>query len=101
MVNATYIPERGHIVWLDFTPQIGHEQSGRRPALVLSPSSYNHKTGLMICCPLTTRVKGYPHLDNSHDKDRQRWRVLNASQKGIASLSEVAEVCAKLRSLLG
>jgi len=55
-----YIPEQGDLVWLDFDPQSGHEQSGRRPALVLSPKSYNQATKLMLCCPLTSRVKSYP-----------------------------------------
>ena len=55
-----YTPIRGDVVWLTFTPQAGHEQAGRRPALVLSPGSYNGKVGLAICCPITTQVKGYP-----------------------------------------
>ena len=55
-----YVPRRGDIVWLSFTPQAGHEQAGRRPALVLSPSAYNRKVGLALCCPITSRVKGYP-----------------------------------------
>ena len=55
-----YIPERGDIIWITLTPQAGHEQAGRRPALVLSPGSYNGKTGLAILCPLTSQVKGYP-----------------------------------------
>ena len=58
--DKIYIPERGDIVWLTFTPVAGHEQSGRRPALVLSPGNYNTKTGLMIACPITSTVKGYP-----------------------------------------
>jgi len=55
-----YLPDRGDIVWLNFTPQTGHEQAGRRPALVLSPESYNGKTGLAIFCPITSQIKGYP-----------------------------------------
>ena len=55
-----YVPEAGDIVWLTFDPQAGHEQAGHRPALVLSPSSYNGKTGLILCCPMTTQIKGYP-----------------------------------------
>ncbi len=54
-----YIPERADIVWLDFSPQAGQEQAGRRPALVLSPSSYN-KNGMALVCPITSKVKGYP-----------------------------------------
>lgn len=55
-----YIPRRGDIVWLSFTPHAGHEQAGRRPALVLSPSAYNARVGLALFCPITSRVKGYP-----------------------------------------
>jgi mRNA interferase MazF len=57
---SSYIPDRGDLVWLTFNPQSGHEQSGRRPALVLSPKLYNQKTGLGIFCPVTSQIKGYP-----------------------------------------
>lgn len=60
MVETGYVPDRGHIVWLAFSPQAGHEQAGHRPALVLSPQSYNEKTGLALFCPVTSKVKGYP-----------------------------------------
>ncbi len=60
MVEGGYVPGRGDIVWLTFTPQAGREQAGRRPALVLSPQSYNQKTALALFCPITSRVKGYP-----------------------------------------
>jgi len=59
-VARRYVPARGDAVWLTFTPQAGHEQAGRRPALVLSPASYNGKVGLAILCPITSQVKGYP-----------------------------------------
>lgn len=59
MVNG-YIPEKGDIVWLDFTPQSGHEQRGRRPAIVLSKRAYNQKIGLALFCPITSKEKGYP-----------------------------------------
>ena len=59
-VKRTYAPHRGEAVWLTFDPQAGHEQSGRRPAVVLSPESYNRRTGLAIFCPITNQVKGYP-----------------------------------------
>ena len=52
-------PERGDLIWLSFTPQSGREQAGRRPALVVSPSTYNSKVGLALVCPITSRVKGY------------------------------------------
>jgi len=55
-----YIPSRGDIVWLDFAPQTGREQLGKRPAIVLSPQAYNKKTGLALFCPITTKQKGYP-----------------------------------------
>lgn len=55
-----YLPDRGDVIWLQFNPQAGHEQAGRRPALVVSPRSYNGKVGLALVCPVTSRVKGYP-----------------------------------------
>ena len=55
-----YIPDTGDVVWLEFDPQAGHEQAGHRPALVISPAGYNGKTGLMMCCPMSTKVKGHP-----------------------------------------
>jgi mRNA interferase MazF len=55
-----YAPDRGDVVWLIFSPQAGHEQAGRRPAVVLSPKAYNAKVGLFLVCPLTTQQKGYP-----------------------------------------
>jgi len=57
---AGYVPERGEVVWIKFNPQAGHEQAGRRPAVVLSPAAYNGKVGLAILCPVTSQVKGYP-----------------------------------------
>lgn len=58
--TKAYVPVRGDIVWINFNPQSGHEQKGRRPALVLSPEEYNKKVGLAIFCPVTNQVKGYP-----------------------------------------
>jgi mRNA interferase MazF len=55
-----YVPERGDAVWITLNPQAGHEQAGRRPAVVLSPSAYNKKVGLAILCPITNQAKGYP-----------------------------------------
>jgi mRNA interferase MazF len=96
---------------MNFTPQSGHEQAGRRPTLVLSPSAYNSKTGLMICCPLTTQIKNYPFevliagtppgaalADQVKSLD---WRSRKATRKGIASADELAEVRAKARALVG
>lgn len=56
----SYVPDRGDIVWLNFTPQAGHEQRGTRLALIISPKIYNKKTNLALCCPITSNVKGYP-----------------------------------------
>ncbi|MEN9508076.1 MAG: hypothetical protein RLZZ621_639 [Gemmatimonadota bacterium] len=55
-----FVPDRGDAIWLQFTPQAGHEQAGRRPALVLSPQAYNRKTGLALVCPITSQIKAYP-----------------------------------------
>ncbi len=60
MVKPGYAPRRGDLVWLDFAPQAGHEQAGRRPALVISRDQYNRKVGLLLACPITSRKKGYP-----------------------------------------
>jgi mRNA interferase MazF len=59
-VAGAYIPERGDLIWLQFDPQAGHEQAGRRPALVISPTAYNRRVGLALCCPITSQIKGYP-----------------------------------------
>ncbi|MDD2510926.1 MAG: endoribonuclease MazF [Syntrophomonas sp.] len=56
----SYIPKRGDIIWLEFDTQSGHEQAGKRPALVISPKAYNHKTSLLLACPITSQIKGYP-----------------------------------------
>ena len=60
MTNANYVPRRGDVVWINMNPQTGHEPSGRRPAVVLSPERYNRKTGLALFCPVTSHEKGYP-----------------------------------------
>jgi mRNA interferase MazF len=60
MVKKLYIPDRGDILWLNFNPQSGHEQKGKRPAIVLSPKEYNEKVGLALFCPITSKEKGYP-----------------------------------------
>ncbi len=106
-----YVPDAGDIVWLQFDPQAGHEQAGLRPALVLSPATYNGPTGLMLCCPLTTRIKGYPFevavagargnvvlADQVKSLD---WVARRAQRKGKASVAEVSEVRAKASALIG
>jgi mRNA interferase MazF len=60
LVVKNYVPDAGDVVWVDFTPQAGHEQAGRRPAIVLSPKLYNEKAGLAVLCPITSHAKGYP-----------------------------------------
>jgi len=59
-VAREYVPERGHVVWLRFNPQAGHEQAGHRPAVVISPQQYNRRVGLALVCPVTSQIKGYP-----------------------------------------
>jgi len=60
VITKGYVPQRGDIVWITLNPQAGHEQAGRRPAVVLSPGAYNSKVGLAILCPITNQIKGYP-----------------------------------------
>ena len=60
MTEEEHVPQRGDAVWIRLSPQAGHEQAGRRPAVVLSPGAYNAKVGLAILCPITSHVKGYP-----------------------------------------
>jgi mRNA interferase MazF len=60
MVKEKYTPERGDIVWLNFTPGSGHEQKGKRPAIVSSPKGYNEKVRLGLFCPITSKIKNYP-----------------------------------------
>lgn len=67
MNKARYVPARGDVLWLDFNPQKGHEQAGRRPALVLSPTEYNRTVGLAVVCPISNQKKGYPWEVNIPD----------------------------------
>lgn len=60
VTSQEYLPDAGDLIWLDFTPQAGREQAGRRPALVISPRVYNSKTSLAVVCPITSHAKGYP-----------------------------------------
>ena len=112
MSRRPYVPDRGDIVWLQFNPQAGHEQAGHRPALVLSPASYNRLSGLMLCCPMTSQKKGYPFevvIGNEPDHtsvvlaDQVKsldWKVRKAVKKGMASSDVVAETLSKLQALL-
>ncbi|EKN4180869.1 endoribonuclease MazF [Yersinia enterocolitica] len=107
----SYVPDAGDIVWLDFDPQAGHEQAGHRPALVLSPAIYNEKVGLMLCCPMTTQIKGYPfevRIEGTRPSavlsDQIKsldWRKRNATRKGRVTALELSEVRAKAKALIG
>jgi mRNA interferase MazF len=110
-VAGRYVPEAGDIVWLRFSPQAGHEQAGHRPALVISPAAYNGKTRLMLCCPMTTHIKGYPFeviLSGSRPSavlaDQVKsldWKERKAKYKGKARPAELAGVRAKIVALVG
>ncbi len=105
------MPDAGDLVWLEFDPQAGHEQAGHRPAVVLSPASYNGKTGLMVCCPVTTRIKGYPFevalaslpgsVVLSDQVKSLDWGVRRATRKGKVTDAELRQVRGKLRALIG
>jgi mRNA interferase MazF len=106
-----FVPDAGDLVWVNFTASAGHEQAGRRPALVLSPIAYNRGTSLMICCAMTTRIKGYPFevlIDGPQSgavlADQIKaldWRGRRITKKGRASAAELGEVRGKIRALLG
>ncbi len=111
MVKKQFVPDVGDVVWLQFSPQSGHEQAGHRPALVLSPAPYNKKTGLMLCCPMTTQIKNYPFevlivgkqasvvlADQLKNVD---WKARKASYLGKISEAELQEVRAKIKALIG
>ena len=111
MVRRTYVPDRGDAVWLQFDPQAGHEQAGRRPALVLSPAAYNGKVGLAMLCPITSQSKGYPFevvvstrkLTGVVLSDQVKsldWRVRQAAMIERVPDAVVREVLAKLSTLL-
>lgn len=110
MPRAT-VPDVGEVVWLKFDPQAGHEQAGHRPALVVSPASYNSKTGLMVCCPMTTKIKGHPFevvaqidgVDCAVLSDQVKsldWKVRQAKKKGVVSAEVMLHVRAKMKALL-
>lgn len=107
----SYVPEAGDIVWLEFSPQAAHEQVGHRPALVVSPASYNGKTGMMLCCPMTSRIKGYPfevmisaNPPSAILSDQVKsldWRARRAKRKGSVDAETLDEVRGKLGALIG
>ena len=108
----SYVPRRGDLVWLQFTPQAGHEQAGHRPALIVSPISYNRRVGLALCCPVTSRVKGYPFevllprglgVEGAVLSDQLKsldWRVRKARRIGSVSSDVLEETIGKIRALV-
>ncbi len=110
--EASYVPDVGHVVWLQFSPQRGHEQAGRRPALVLSPAEYNAKTSLAVICPITNETKGYPFevavgpnpditgvVLADHVKSLD-WRARKAELEGTLDASVVEAVRRNIAALL-
>ena len=107
-----YLPERGDVVWISLNPQAGHEQAGRRPALVLSPRAYNAKVGLALMCPITQQVKGYPFevllpqdapIQGVVLSDQVKcldWRARQAEHAWTLPVEQVLEVLGKLNTLL-
>jgi len=108
-----YVPDCGDIVWLEFSPQAGHEQAGRRPAMVLSPKAYNQKVGLALFCPITSQVKEYPFevllpetfkVSGAVLSDQIKsldWQVRKADRIASAPINIVKEVLAKILTVLG
>ena len=109
---SSYVPDRGDLVWLEFTPQAGSEQRGRRPALVLSPKSYNGKVGLALFCPVASKIKGYPFEVQLPDgsavsgvvlADQLKsldWRIRKVKFIERSSSAVIAMVTARVLSLL-
>ena len=112
MVAGKEAPQRGDVVWVSLNPQAGHEQAGRRPALVLSPVEYNERVGLALMCPVTSKVKGYPfevtlpedlEIGGVVLADQVRsldWRVRRAERACTVPRSVMNEVLGKLNALL-
>lgn len=111
-MTTTYVPERGDVVWITLNPQAGHEQAGRRPAVVLSPAPYNEKVGLALLCPITSQAKRYPFevalpsgntvtgvilADQVKSLD---WRVRNATFIEALPHMTIDEILSKLATLL-
>jgi len=91
-----WTPERGDVVWITMNPSVGHEQAGRRPALVLSPAAYNGKVGLAILCPITSQVKGYPFEVPVPDGLAVQGVVLSDQAKSLDWRARGAEIACRL-----
>lgn len=111
MVKPNYIPERGDFVMLNFNPQKGHEQSGHRPAIVISHRAYNAKTGLCLACPITNSIKGYPFevaclsekisgVILSDQVKNLDWKAREVSFKAKAKHEVMEELIGKLSTLI-
>lgn len=112
MQKDPYIPKRGDAVWITLDPQAGHEQAGRRPALVLSPSAYNGRVGLALLCPITSQVKGYPFevplpaglpiagVVGADQVKSLDWRARKATRIGAIPEEVVTQVVSRLQTLL-
>jgi mRNA interferase MazF len=110
--KKTYIPERGDAVWITLDPQAGHEQAGRRPALVLSPAAYNGRVGLALVCPITSQQKGYPFevpipegspvtgVVGADQLKSLDWRARDATRIGTLPEEVTDEVLRRLQTLL-
>ena len=110
-MGRVYVPDAGDVVWLAFDLQAGHEQAGHRPALIISPASYNSKVGLMVCCPMSTKIKGHPFevvtqvdgVDCAVLSDQVKsldWKVRAAKKKAVVSVDVMLHVKAKIKALL-
>jgi len=106
-----YVPDRGDLVWLDFNPQVGHEQAGKRPALTVSPKAYNEKTGLGLFCPITSHQKNYPFevgiirskisgVILSDQVKSLDWRIRKVEFISRASQSELDKVLSLIKTLI-
>lgn len=111
-MSRSYVPDAGDLVWIDFDPHAGREQSGRRPAVVLSPAAYNVRSGLALACPVTSHTKGYPFevalpaggrvqgvILSDHLKSID-WRVRRAQKAGRLGDNVLEAVRDRLRVLL-
>lgn len=110
--SKKYIPDQGDLIWIEFNPQAGHEQAGLRPAIVVSPASYNGVIGLAVLCPITSKVKGYPFevllpkkskITGAILSDQVKnldWRIRNARFASKAPAEIIKEVIEKIHAII-